>query len=252
MQRTDGRGAGNLRRVKITKYFQRGPQGSVLIEMGNTKVVGAATVEERVPTFLRGSGTGWLRAEYAMLPSATSTRTPREATRGRQDGRTQEIQRLIGRALRSVMDFRALGERTVIVDCDVLQADGGTRTASVTGGYVALVLALDELIPKDRTFPVRDFLAAVSVGISAAGEPILDLCYEEDSAALVDMNVVMTGDGNLVEVQGTGEGRPFTREEHDALLTLAAGGIDALVSYEKDVLGNALDWRIGSVKGGRR
>ncbi len=237
-----------LRPVRIRKHFQRHPAGSALIEVGHTRVICAATIEDRVPPFLRGTGQGWLRAEYALLPSATSTRTAREAARGRQSGRTQEIQRLIGRSLRSVMDFSALGERTVVVDCDVIEADGGTRTASVTGSFVAVVLALDTVIPRDKTFPVTDFLAAVSVGLSPSGEPLLDLCYEEDSSAAVDMNVVMTGSGDFVEVQGTGEGRPFSRAEHDTLLNLAAHGIDALISYEKDVLGSQLDWRVGSIK----
>ena len=249
MRRMDGRAPDALRPVRIRKHFQRHPAGSALIEVGHTRVACAATIEDRVPQFLRGTGRGWLRAEYALLPSATSTRTAREAARGRQSGRTQEIQRLIGRSLRSVMDFQALGERTVIIDCDVLEADGGTRTAAITGSFIALVLALDTIIPRDRTFPATDFLAAVSVGLSPAGEPLLDLCYEEDSQAAVDMNVVMTGSGAFVEVQGTGEGRPFTRAEHDALLDLAAGGIDTLIAYEKDVLGSALDWRVGSVKG---
>ncbi|MGP1367390.1 MAG: ribonuclease PH [Schwartzia sp. (in: firmicutes)] len=249
MKRRDGRAADALRQVKITKYFQRYPAGSVLIEMGHTKVICAASIEERVPVFQRGTGVGWLRAEYALLPSATSTRTAREAARGRQSGRTQEIQRLIGRSLRSVMDLKALGELSVILDCDVIQADGGTRTAAVTGSFVAMVLALDGIIPNDQTFPVKDFLAAVSVGVSADGTPILDLCYEEDSTAIADMNVAMTGSGDFVEIQGTGEGRPFSRAERDALLALAEDGIDRLIAYEKDVLGQALDFRIGAVKG---
>ena len=248
VKRPDGREAAALRPVRIRKYVQQGPQGSVLIEMGKTKVICAATVEDHVPLFLRGTGKGWLHAEYALLPSATSTRTPREASRGRQSGRTQEIQRLIGRSLRAVTDTAALGERTVILDCDVIQADGGTRTASVTGSFIALVLACETFYKPGRTFPVKDFLAAVSVGLSHDGEPILDLCYEEDSHAAVDMNVVMTGTGQFVEVQGTGEGRPFTRAEHDAMLSLAESGIDKLISYQKDVLGNFLDWRVGRVR----
>ncbi len=247
MQRPDGRESAALRSVRIKKYVQQGPQGSVLIEMGKTKVLCAATVEDHVPTYLRGTGTGWLRAEYALLPSATTTRTPREAARGKQSGRTQEIQRLIGRSLRAVTDTAALGERTIILDCDVLQADGGTRTASVTGSFIALVLACETIYKPGRPFPVKDFLAAISVGLSKAGEPILDLCYEEDSQAAVDMNVVMTGAGSFVEIQGTGEGRPFTRAEHDAMLSLAEGGIRQLISYQKDVLGNHLCWRIGRI-----
>lgn len=247
MKRPDGREAAALRPVRIRKYVQQGPQGSVLIEMGKTKVICAATVEDHVPLFLRGTGKGWLHAEYALLPSATSTRTPREASRGRQSGRTQEIQRLIGRSLRAVTDTAALGERTVILDCDVIQADGGTRTASVTGSFIALVLACETFYKPGRTFPVKDFLAAVSVGLSRDGEPILDLCYEEDSHAAVDMNVVMTGAGQFVEVQGTGEGRPFSRTEHNTLLSLAETGINQLISYQKDVLGNHLGWRVGRV-----
>ena len=248
LQRSDGRAYDELRPCKITKYFQKYPAGSVLIEMGNTKVICATSIEDRVPVFQRGTGIGWLRAEYSLLPSATGTRTARESARGKQTGRTQEIQRLIGRSLRSVLDFKALGERTVILDCDVIQADGGTRTASVTGSFVALVLALDSIIPKDKTFPVKDFVSAVSVGISEQHGPILDLCYEEDSAAMVDMNVVMTGSGEFIEVQGTGEGHPFKRIELDALLGLGEKGNNTLISYIKDCLGNELDWRIGSVK----
>ena len=245
MQRPDGRKAAELRPVRIQKYVQQGPQGSVLIEMGKTKVLCAATVDNYVPSFLRGTGTGWIRAEYALLPSATSTRTPREATRGKQSGRTQEIQRLIGRSLRAVTSTAALGERTIILDCDVIQADGGTRTAAITGSFIALVLACETFYVPGHAFPVKDFLAAVSVGLSQDGEPMLDLCYDEDSQAAVDMNIVMTGSGQFVEVQGTGEGRPFTRAEHDMMLSLAENGIDKLISYQKDVLGNFLDWRVG-------
>ncbi len=246
--RKDGREASELRPVRITKHIQQGPQGSVLIEMGKTKVLCASTVEDHVPPFLRGTGTGWLHAEYALLPSATAVRTPREAARGKQSGRTQEIQRLIGRSLRAVTDTAALGERTIILDCDVIQADGGTRTAAITGSFVALTLACESFYKPGNPFPVKDFLAAVSVGLSQDGEPILDLCYEEDSHAAVDMNVVMTGAGHFVEIQGTGEGRPFTRSEHDTMLALAESGIDALISYQKDVLGNFLDWRVGRIK----
>jgi len=247
LRRIDGRQTDELRRVKITKYFQRYPAGSVLIEMGNTKVICAASIEERVPVFLRGSGAGWLRAEYSLLPSATAVRTVREAVRGKQSGRTQEIQRLIGRSLRSVLDLRALGERTLTLDCDVIQADGGTRTAAVTGSFVAMVLALADIIPKNKTFPVKDFLSAISVGINENNEPVLDLCYEEDSNAIVDMNIVMTGQREFVEVQGTGEGRPFSWLEMNQLLDLAEKGNDELISYQKNVLGNELVWRIGRV-----
>lgn len=243
--RPDGREPEQLRRYKIHRHFQQGPAASVLIEMGNTKVICAATVEERVPVFLRGTGEGWLKAEYSLLPSATSTRTPRESTRGKQSGRTQEIQRLIGRSLRSVMDLKALGERTIIIDCDVIQADGGTRTASITGAFIALVEACETIYDGKKPFPVKDFLAAISVGISPEGVPLLDVCYEEDSTGVVDMNVVRTGEGNYVEIQGTGEGRPFTPQELTKLLELAAKGTDELISYEKDVLGGVLVWRVG-------
>lgn len=247
MQRFRGRAADALRPLKITRRFQKGPAGSVLIEMGRTRVICAASVEERVPFFLRGSGTGWLKAEYALLPSATSTRTQREACQGRQSGRTQEIQRLIGRALRSVMDLGALGERTIAIDCDVIEADGGTRTASITGAFVALVEACASFYERGKTFPVTDFLAAVSVGLARGGEPLLDLCYEEDSQALVDMNVVMTGRYDFVELQGTGEGRTFSRKELDTLLALAEKGIDELISRQKDVLGGDLVWKVGRI-----
>ena len=194
---------------------------------------------------LRGTGEGWIAAEYSLLPSATSTRTQREAVRGRQSGRTQEIERLIGRSLRSVVDTKALGERTIQIDCDVIQADGGTRTASITGAFVALVEACASFYEKGNIFPVKDFLAAISVGISHEEEPILDLCYEEDSQAIVDMNVVMTGDGRFVEVQGTGEGRPFSHEELSSLLALGERGCRELISYQKDVLGGELVWLVG-------
>lgn len=247
MQRIRGRAADALRPLKITRRFQKGPAGSVLIEMGRTRVICAASVEERVPYFLRGTGTGWIKAEYALLPSATSTRTPREACHGRQSGRTQEIQRLIGRSLRAVVDLAALGERTIALDCDVIEADGGTRTAAITGAFLALVEACASFYEKGNVFPVKDFLAAVSVGLAEDGEPILDLCYEEDHAALVDMNVVMTGAYDFVEVQGTGEGRAFSRREHDALLELAEKGIDELIAREKDALGGELVWKVGRI-----
>ncbi len=245
MERIDGRQPDMLRKYKMHRHFQKHPAGSVMIEMGNTKVICAASIEERVPHFLRGSGEGWLTAEYSLLPSATNTRTPREAARGRQTGRTQEIQRLIGRSLRSVMDLKALGERTITIDCDVIQADGGTRTASITGAFIALVEACASVYDEKRPFPVKDFLAAISVGLSPEGEPLLDLCYEEDSQGAVDMNVVMTGEGKFVEIQGTGEERPFSREEFNRLLLLAEKGIDELISYEKDVLGGVLVWKVG-------
>ena len=232
MGRMDGRTADEMRRVKITRHYLKHPAGSVLIEVGNTKVICAASIEERVPHFLKGSGEGWITAEYALLPSSTQTRTARESMRGRVTGRTHEIQRLIGRSLRSVMDMKALGERTVMIDCDVIQADGGTRTASITGAFIALVEALESVYKPDHIFPVKDFLAAVSVGIDKNGQPLLDLCYKEDSQAMVDMNVVMTGSGEFIEVQGTGEGRPFSRQELDRMLAIAESGIDRLISYQ--------------------
>ena len=245
MERADGRQHDQLRRHKINRYFQIHPAGSCLIEMGNTKVICAATVEERVPGFLKGTGEGWSTAEYSLLPSSTNTRSSRE--RGKVSGRTQEIQRLIGRSLRSVVDLKALGERTITIDCDVIQADGGTRTAAITGSFISLVEACDSIYDPagKKPFPVKDFLAAISVGISKDGQPILDLCYEEDSAAAVDMNIIMTGEGQLVEVQGTGEERPFTRQELNTLLDLGEKGIDELISYQKDVLGNDLVWKVG-------
>lgn len=245
MSRWDRRAADAMRQCRMTRHFQRYPAGSVLIEMGATKVICAATVEERVPFFQRGTGEGWIAAEYALLPSATAVRTQREAVHGRQTGRTQEIERLIGRSLRSVVDLAALGERTIHIDCDVIQADGGTRTASITGAFVALVEACSTFYEKGGVFPVRDFLAAISVGVSEEGEPILDLCYEEDAHAIVDMNVVMSGAGKFVEIQGTGEGRPFSHSELTSLLTLGEKGCTELISYEKDVLGSELDWLVG-------
>lgn len=245
MGRIDGRAADEMRRVKITRHYLKHPAGSVLIEVGNTKVICAASIEERVPHFLKGSGEGWITAEYALLPSSTQTRTARESMRGRVTGRTHEIQRLIGRSLRSVMDMKALGERTVMIDCDVIQADGGTRTASITGAFIALVEALETVYKPEHIFPVKDFLAAVSVGVDKNGQPLLDLCYEEDSQAMVDMNVVMTGSGEFIEVQGTGEGRPFSRRELDQLLAVAETGIEQLISYQKDVLGGQLVWKVG-------
>ena len=245
MPRTDRRGADGLRPYRMERRFQRYPAGSVLMEMGNTKVICAASIEERVPFFLKGTGEGWITAEYSLLPSATGTRTQREAAKGRQSGRTQEIQRLIGRALRYVVDTKALGERTIMIDCDVIQADGGTRTASITGAFVALVEACSTFYKKGGIFPVKDFVSAISVGLSQEDEPLLDLCYEEDSAAIVDMNVVMTGEGRFVEVQGTGEGRPFTHEELSKLLALGEKGCRELISYQKDVLGGELVWLVG-------
>ena len=236
--RIDGRASGELRETKITPGFLIHAEGSVLIEVGRTRVVCTASVEERVPQFLRNTGKGWVTAEYGMLPRATSTRTQREATAGKVGGRTQEIQRLIGRSLRSVARLNELGERTIWVDCDVIQADGGTRTASITGGFVALVLAMKKMREAGilRTLPVQDFVAATSVGV-VGGTPMLDLAYEEDSRAEVDMNVVKTGDGRFVEVQGTAEGPPFERAALDGLLALADAGIQRLVEMQRAVTG---------------
>jgi ribonuclease PH len=237
-RRPSGRAADQLRRVRIQRGFTRHPEGSALVEFGDTRVLCTASVEDRVPPFLKDSGRGWVTAEYGMLPRSTNTRTEREAARGKQSGRTQEIQRLIGRALRAVVDLAALGPRTVQIDCDVLQADGGTRTAAITGGFVALHDALTWLAGKGAfpSIPVRDFVAAVSVGVYE-GTPVLDLDYAEDSASGCDMNIVMTGAGRFVEVQGTAEGATFTRAEMDALLGLAQRGIAQLVSEQRRALG---------------
>lgn len=238
MHRVDGRKLDELRGLKITKGYLENPEGSVLIEVGRTKVICAATVEEKVPPFRKGMGEGWITAEYSMLPRATEVRTMREANKGKLTGRTMEIQRLIGRALRAIVDLKALGERTILLDCDVIQADGGTRTASITGAYVALVEALFKLKKSGHlsSIPLTDSLAAVSVGI-VDGQPLLDLCYAEDSRAQVDMNVVMTGSGRVVEVQGTAEEYPFTRQELNELLDLAEKGIRELAGAQRDVLG---------------
>jgi ribonuclease PH len=238
MTRIDGRAAAQLRETKITASFLMHAEGSVLIEVGRTRVICSASIEDRVPPFLRNTGKGWVTAEYGMLPRATSTRTQREATAGKVGGRTQEIQRLIGRSLRSVMRLNELGERTVWVDCDVIQADGGTRTASITGGFVALVLALRKLRESGaiRTLPVQDHVAATSVGI-VAGTPMLDLAYDEDSRADVDMNIVKTGDGRFIEVQGTAEGPPFERAALDSLMELADAGIRELVELQRAITG---------------
>jgi len=235
--RIDKRAPGEMRPVRITTNYLLTAEGSVLIEVGNTRVLCAATIEETVPSFLRGSGRGWVTAEYSMLPRATATRTPREVVKGYPSGRTQEIQRLIGRSLRSVVDLAALGDRTVIVDCDVLQADGGTRTASITGAYVAMMLALKRLLQFGtlKALPVRDAVAATSVGI-VAGLPVLDLCYDEDSSAEVDMNVVMTGAGRFVELQSTAEKTPFDDGQLASLIAVAKAGIQQLLALQKDAL----------------
>lgn len=238
--RVDGRMPDQLRPVKITPDFLAFADASALIEVGDTRVLCAVTIEQSVPRFLKGRGRGWVTAEYAMLPRATPLRTPREAVTGRVGGRTHEIQRLIGRSLRAVVDLAALGERTFLVDCDVLQADGGTRTASITGAYVALALACAKLVAA-RVLPAMPFHAAVaatSVGI-VGGVPLLDLCYEEDSRAAVDFNVVMTSAAEFVEVQGTAEGRPFTRATIDQLLGLAESGIRELLAYQAEAISGA-------------
>ena len=238
--RADGRRPNELRPVEIAPHFLKHAEGSALITVGNTRVICAASIEEGVPPFLRGSGRGWVTAEYGMLPRSTHTRSNREAARGKQGGRTQEIQRLIGRSLRAVTRMEALGERTITLDCDVLEADGGTRTASITGAYVALALAVRALQASgDITGkPLADSVAAVSVGI-VGGRPCLDLPYEEDSRAGVDMNVVMTGRGRFIEVQGTAEGKPFSQAELTTLTGLAAGGIETLTKLQRQVVRDA-------------
>jgi ribonuclease PH len=233
--RIDGRKNDELRKIRITRNYIKSAEGSVMIQMGDTWVICTATVENSVPPFLRGKGTGWVTAEYAMLPRSSPQRIQRE--RSKVGGRTHEIQRLIGRSLRSVVDMTALGERSVLIDCDVVQADGGTRTASITGAYIALVEALRHVQKQGMigTVPVIDHLAAVSVGI-VDGKPMLDLCYTEDSTAEVDMNLVMTGSGKIVEVQGTAEGEPFSKAELAKMLALGEKGIKALVKKQKEIL----------------
>src|SRR5579864_1684833 len=237
MARPSGRAPDELRPVRFTRAHAKHAEGSVLIEFGDTQVLCTASVEDGVPPFLRGKSQGWITAEYGMLPRATHTRTAREAARGRQSGRTQEIQRLIGRALRAVVDLRALGERTVTLDCDVLQADGGTRTAAITGAYVALAEACERLVARRliAASPLHGQVAAVSVGI-VGGLPVLDLDYAEDSQAETDMNVVMNNGGAFIEIQGTAEGHAFRRHELDALLNLAAHGIGELLSRQAEAL----------------
>lgn len=235
--RKDSRAVDQLRPVTMTADYLKHPEGSVLIECGDTKVICTASIEERVPPFLRGAGSGWVTSEYGMLPRSTGSRMMRESSKGKPSGRTQEIQRLIGRALRSVVDLKGLGERTIWIDCDVIQADGGTRTASITGAFVATALAVEWLYSQGLIEQpvILDYVAAISVGI-VDGEPVLDLDYVEDSSAETDMNIVMTGSGNFVEVQGTAEGKPFTDEELNRLLALARNGIGTLVSMQHDCL----------------
>lgn len=237
--RQDGRRNDELRPIHIEPYFTMHPEGSVLITVGQTKVICNASIEERVPPFMRGQGKGWITAEYAMLPRATEQRIIRESSKGKVSGRTMEIQRLIGRALRSVVDLSSIGEKTLWVDCDVIQADGGTRTASITGAFVAMVLAFKKAIEKGsiNKMPVKTFLAATSVGIDHKHGALLDLCYLEDSSAQVDMNLVMTGKEEFVEIQGTGEEATFSATQLDGMLALGKKGINELIDYQKSIIG---------------
>jgi ribonuclease PH len=241
--RSDARAADAIRPTQLTPNFLMHAEGSVLIDVGRTRVICTASIEDRVPPFLRGSGKGWVTAEYGMLPRATSTRTQREASAGKVGGRTQEIQRLIGRSLRSVTGLAELGERTIWIDCDVIQADGGTRTAAITGGFVAMVLALERLREQSTLprVPVKDYVAATSVGV-VAGETLLDLAYEEDSRAEVDMNVVKTSDGRYIELQGTAETQPFAGDVLQKLLALADKGIRDLIEKQREVVGKILKY----------
>lgn len=249
MTRHDGRAVEQLRPVTIETNYLMHPEGSVLIQVGNTKVICTATIDDRVPGFLRGQGKGWITAEYSMLPRATAERTQRDSSRGKVNGRTMEIQRLIGRALRAIVDLEALGERTVWIDCDVIQADGGTRTASITGAFVALTQALAKIHEEKpfTKFPIVDYLAATSVGFVGELGAVLDLNYVEDSSAEVDMNLVMTGSGRFVEIQGTGEEATFSRDELNQLLDLGEKGIAELISLQKNALGEAANL-VGSTK----
>ncbi len=237
--RIDGRRRDQIRPVKVTRGFTKHAEGSVLIEMGDTKVICTASIEEKVPPFLKGKGTGWVTAEYAMLPRATHDRSPRESVKGKQGGRTLEIQRLVGRALRAVIDTGRLGERTIWIDCDVIQADGGTRTASITGSFIALADAVTVLRKKDliKVNPLTDYLAAISIG-KVGGQVMVDLAYEEDSHAEVDLNLVMTGAGQYVEVQGTAEKTPFNKKDMDEFLDLGWGAIRELVDLQKSLIGS--------------
>ncbi|WP_227396692.1 ribonuclease PH [Jeotgalibacillus aurantiacus] len=241
--RPDGRKPAELREIKIDRDYLIHPEGSVLISAGNTKVICTASVDERVPPFMRGQGKGWITAEYSMLPRATGQRTIRESSKGKVAGRTMEIQRLIGRALRSVVDLDALGERTVWIDCDVIQADGGTRTASITGAFVAMTLAIAKIAEEKKleTFPVKDFLAAISVGMTEEDGAVLDLNYIEDSKADVDMNVVMTGAGQFVELQGTGEEATFSHQELLSMLDIAQKGIRDIIKIQAESIGEAAE-----------
>ncbi len=246
MDRDNRRLNDELRQIKITRNYIMHPDGSVLIEVGNTKVICTAVVEDKVPPFLKGTGKGWVSAEYSMIPGSTKTRKPRDINKGKIDGRSQEIQRLIGRSLRSVVDLDAVGERTVWIDCDVIQADGGTRTASITGAFIAMADAFYGLLSRNEIskMPVKAFVSAVSVGIGK-GEAILDLCYEEDSSADVDMNIVMTNKGEFVEIQGTGEEATFTRDELMNLISLASKGCEELYKLQREALGETISETIG-------
>lgn len=245
--RVDGRVSRQLRAVTIETNYVKHPEGSVLISVGDTKVICNASIEERVPPFMRNSGKGWITAEYSMLPRATEQRNIRESSKGKVTGRTMEIQRLIGRALRAVVDLEALGERTIWIDCDVIQADGGTRTASITGAFVAMSIAMNKLFQEKKLakLPITDYLAATSVGVLSDGEVILDLNYIEDSQAAVDMNVVMTGKGEFVELQGTGEESTFTYNQLQELLAAAQSGLNDLFEIQKEVLGDSIASHIG-------
>jgi ribonuclease PH len=242
--RPDNRPVNVLRPTRLTPHYVKHAEGSVLIEAGDTRVICTASVEDRVPQFLRNTGKGWVTAEYGMLPRATNTRMQREASAGKVGGRTQEIQRLIGRSLRSVMNLAAMGERTIWIDCDVISADGGTRTASITGAFVALALALEKMRARDqiRSIPLFDYVAATSVGI-VDGEALLDLAYDDDSRAEVDMNIVKTGDGRFVEVQGTAEALPFGRDALNSLLDLADAGIQQLIEKQRAIVGHLVKVR---------
>ncbi|WP_404404177.1 ribonuclease PH [Jeotgalibacillus malaysiensis] len=244
--RPDERAPSEMRQITIEKNYLMHPEGSVLVSFGDTKVICTASIDERVPPFMRGQGKGWITAEYAMLPRATGQRTIRESSKGKVSGRTMEIQRLIGRALRAVVDLDSLGERTVWIDCDVIQADGGTRTASISGAFAAMALAIEKVsVEKELSvFPVKDFLAAVSAGINADGQPILDLNYAEDSTADVDMNIVMTGSGDFVELQGTGEEASFTHQELLDMLQISRDGIERIIQEQKLILGEELTAKI--------
>lgn len=248
MNRLDGRRNDELRPVKMTANYIKNASGSVLIEIGNTRVICTATVEDKVPPFLKGTGKGWITAEYGMIPAATQVRKVREVNRGRPEGRTQEIQRLIGRSLRSIINAELLGERTIWIDCDVIQADGGTRTASITGGFVALVYSIKSLLDQGliERSPITGYAAAVSVG-KVNDEMLLDLCYDEDAVAMVDMNLVMTEKGELIEIQGTAEGLPFTLDELNVLLQLGQKGINQLIQCQMEALGE-LNCLVGQVE----